>query len=128
MTPTITSTQRDLLYDGILDRLSGIGDLWLAVEKEDYAAAQRMGVAYSDRLRLIVEDLGWGDGSGEPVELRTAVDVLRRALSRLHEETRDRDAGEERERVELQENEERNRLVMETCRNVIAELGDEPAA
>ncbi len=87
-----------------------------------------MGVAYSDRLRLIVEDLGWGDGRGEPVELKTPPDVLRRALGQLREEARSLDASEERERAELRENEERNRLVMETCENVLGELDEEPAA
>jgi hypothetical protein len=57
---TITAEQRDLLYDEFLDRLSGIDDVRLAVVKEDYEAAQRLGMAISDDLRLVTEDLGWG--------------------------------------------------------------------
>jgi hypothetical protein len=66
MSLTITAAQRDALYDQILDRLSGIGDIELAIQLENYDAAERLGREYSDDLRLLLEDLGIGDGSGEP--------------------------------------------------------------
>lgn len=59
MTVTITSAQRDALYDQILDRLSGIGDIELAIQLENYDAAERLGREYSDDLRLLLDDLGF---------------------------------------------------------------------
>lgn len=61
MTVTINSAQRDALYDQILDRLSGIGDIWLAASAKEYETADRLGREYSDELRLVLEDLRWGD-------------------------------------------------------------------
>jgi hypothetical protein len=78
VTPTISSAQRDALYDQILDKLSGIGDVWLAVSAQDYVAADRLGRAYSDDLRLVLDDLGWDDGPPlAAIELTTPSDVLR---------------------------------------------------
>jgi hypothetical protein len=36
---TITADQRDALYDQILDRLSGIGDIEVAIQAENYGDA-----------------------------------------------------------------------------------------
>jgi hypothetical protein len=58
MSLAITSRQRDALYDRILDRLSGIGDVWLAVCAENYGAAERLGREYSDDLGLVLDDPG----------------------------------------------------------------------
>jgi hypothetical protein len=124
MTPTITPEQRDALYDQILDRLSGIGDIWLAVCAENYDAAQRLGREYSDDLRLVTDDLGWGGGSGGTIELSTPPDVLRRAFSRLHDAALSHSASLEAEWVEAREMEKRNRLVTEACQSVLADLED----
>ncbi len=122
MAITITAEQRDALYDLIVGRLSGIGDVWLAARTGDFEAAQRLSLAYSDDLRLLAEDLGWGDGAGEAIELRTPPDVLRRAVSRMRETARKLDAQEEEERAELRANESRNHLMIETCQSVLADL------
>jgi hypothetical protein len=87
MSPTITAAQRDALCEQIADRLGGIGDIGLAVSAENYDAARRLALEYSDELRLVSEDLGWGEGTGEAVELRTPPDVLQRALTRLRDAT-----------------------------------------
>jgi hypothetical protein len=78
MGPTVTAAQRDALYDQILDRLSGIGDIEVAIRAENYDAAERIGREYSDDLRLLLDDLGVGDGGGGPVELTVPPEVLRR--------------------------------------------------
>jgi hypothetical protein len=122
MTLTITAKQRDALYDQIFDRLSGIGDVWLAVCAESYDAADRLGRQYSDDLRLVTDDLGWGEGTGDAVELTTPPDVLRRALSRLRDAAVGLDAYQEQERAEVRDFEERNRLVAEACQEVLAGL------
>ncbi len=97
MTLTITAEQRDALYGQILDRLSGIGDIELAVRAENYEAADHLGREYSDDLRLVTDDLGWGEGTGETVELTTPPDVLRRALSRLRDAAVSHDASQREE-------------------------------
>jgi hypothetical protein len=65
------------LYRAILDRLNGIDDLRTAVlENGNFGEAQQMARRFSDDLRLVCDDLGWGDGPEGPIELRTPPDVL----------------------------------------------------
>lgn len=121
MTVTITQAQRDAFYDRILDRLSGIDDIWIAASKADFETADRLGREYSDELRLVLDDLGWGDGPGvATIELTTAPDVLRRLFGHM----RDSAAGERARRqagwIETRQLEERNRLVGEACEAVLA--------
>ncbi len=133
MTPTITAEQRNLLYDEILNYVNGIGDVRRAVSQEDYEAAGRLGLIYADILRLVNEDLGWEvDGSAETIELKTPPDILRRVLTQIRDAALGHDAIEEEERAERRENEERNHLVVEACRQVLADLDveqddDDPA-
>jgi hypothetical protein len=122
MSLTITAAQRDALYDQILDRLSGIGDIELAIQAESYDDAERIGREYSDDLRLLLDDLGIGDGNGEPVELTTPPEVLRRVLPRLRQLALNYTASLKPEMVEVQEVSERNRLVSEACEAVMADL------
>jgi hypothetical protein len=120
--PTITAAQRDALHDQLLDRLSGIGDIELAIHSEDFDNAERLGREYCDDLRLLLDDLGLGDGSGEPVELTAPPEVLRRVLPRLRKRAEDHTAGLEPEWIEVGEVKERNRLVSEACEAVLASL------
>jgi hypothetical protein len=122
MTPTISSEQRDALYDQILDRLSGIGDIELAIRSEDFDNAERLGREYCDDLRLLLDDLGLGDGTGEPVELTAPPEVLRRVLPRLRQLADDHTSGLEPEWTEIGELKGRNRLVSEACVAVLASL------
>lgn len=128
MTPTITAAQRDALYDQILDRLSGIGDIEVAIAAENYEHAERIGREYCDDLRLLLDDLGIGDGSGEPVELKTPPEVLRRVLSRLRDRAATHNASLEPEWVEAEEIKERNRLVTDACEVVLAGLDSSASA
>ena len=122
MTLTITAAQRDALYDQILDRLSGIGDIELAICSEDYGEADRLAREYADELRLLAEDLRLGDGDGQPVELSVPAELLRRALSRMRKRAESHSAGLEPEWAEGREVKERNRLVSEACEAVLARL------
>jgi hypothetical protein len=122
MSPTITAAQRDALYDQILDRLSGIGDIELAIQAESYEVAERLGREYSDELRLLLDDLGFGDHRREPVELSAPPAVLRRVLPRLRELAQGHTASLEAEWIEARQVEERNRLVAEACEAVLADL------
>lgn len=122
MTLTLTSLQRDLLYDQLLDRLSGIGDIWLAIDAEDFEGADRLGREFIEDLTLISDDLGWGEGNRDPVELTTPPEILRRALSRHCDLALKRDASEVLERRELTIAKEHNEAIVQACRDVMAEL------
>jgi hypothetical protein len=45
MPVTISAAQREALYTQVLDHLSGIGDLWLAIESREYEKAGTLGHA-----------------------------------------------------------------------------------
>jgi hypothetical protein len=122
MSPAITGRQRDALYGQILERLSGIGDVWLAAASESYETAGRLGREYCDDLRLVLDDLGWGEGPGGTIELKTPPDVLRRAFTRLRDGALASEASQRQERAEAQESQRRNQLVIATCRELLAEL------
>ena len=123
MAVTITAQQRDALYDRILDRLSGIGDVWLAADSKDFATAGRLGREYSDELRLVLDDLGWGDGpEGAEVQLTTDPDVLRRVFSRLQDSTTGERVAQATSWAESRALEDRNRLVGEACATVLGAL------
>lgn len=123
MTLRISAAHRDALYEQILDRLSGIGDVWLKVDSGDYEAATKLGEEYADHLRLILDDLGWGEGPGRSIELSAPPDVLRRVFNRLLATAAGQRLSEEPEWAETREQEERIRLVTEACETVLADLG-----
>jgi hypothetical protein len=126
VTVTITHAQRDAVYDQILDRLSGIDDIWIAASKADFATADRLGREYSDELRLVLDDLGWGDGPGvETIELTTAPDVLRRIFGRMRDSAADERARRRAGWIETRQLDERNRLVGEACEAILAGLDAE---
>jgi hypothetical protein len=119
----VTAEQRDLLYDEILDRLGAIDDIRVAIEQEDWGAAKRLGTAFSDDLRIVSEDLGWGPRSDDAlVDLSSPPDVLRRAMTRWRDALIGLDAAEEQDRDVLREEHERNHRVVEACRSVLAGL------
>lgn len=122
MTIRISAAHRDALYDHILNRLSGINDVWTAVEAKDYERADRLGWEYSDALRLILEDLGWGDGPGRSIHLNAPPDVLRRIFAQLQAHAVEERALHGDEWAEAREPEEQNRLVSEASELVLAEL------
>ena len=122
MSPTITVPQRDALYDQILDRLSGISDIEVMIKAENYDTAERLGREYCDDLRLLLDDLGLGDGTGEPVELGAPEEVLRRVMPRMRERAEDHAASVEDQWVEAKEMKERSRLVAEACDTVLSGL------
>lgn len=123
MSVRITAAERDALYEQIVVRLSGIDEVWMAVEAKDYARANQVGREFSDDLRLILDDLGWGAGSGEPLELATPPDVLHRVCTRMQGRAEAQREMEEEERARGQEREEQTQRVLETCQRVLRELG-----
>jgi hypothetical protein len=120
----ISAAHRDALYEDLLDQFSGIGDLWTVIEREDFDTATRLGRNFSDNLRLILADLGWGDGPGRSVELTAPPEVLERVFSRLRDTAASVRASEEPEWAAARDREERNRLVAEVCATVLENLED----
>lgn len=119
----ITGAQRDALYDGLLDRLSGIEDIWIAASREDYETAERLGREYCDDLRLIMDDLGWGEGArAEEIKLTTPPEVLRRTFERLRDSVETERAAQAASWAESRTIEDRNRLAGEACASVLEAL------
>lgn len=118
---TISAEQRDALYDQVLDHLSGIADLWSAVQRRDFGTADRVGREFSDDLRLILDDLGWGD-SGGPVELTMPTGDLRRVLLQLRQQAEHQEADLAEQRDDLQVFDKRTRIVREVCAEVLDRL------
>ena len=86
MPVTITRTQRDAIYEMLINHLSGIGDVWLGVQRRDFADAKRLGRKFAEDLRLL-DDLGWSETiDHETVMLTMPPDELTRTLARLHKD------------------------------------------
>ncbi|MGE5527417.1 MAG: hypothetical protein ACM3Q9_02005 [Methanosarcina sp.] len=118
---TITPEQRDALYEAVILHLSGIGDVALAIEREDFHEADRLGRAFADDLRVVLDDLGWGKHGGD-AELTAPPDVLRRVLHRVRERAEDEERDEAKERAELAKNHRQNLIVREACDRVLRAL------
>jgi hypothetical protein len=124
MSLTITAVQRDALYGQILDRLSGIGDIDLAIHAEHFDDAERLVREYSDDLRLLLDGLGFGAGTGEPVVLTVPPEILRRVLPRMRQRAESHTASLEPELCEAMKLKERNRAVSAACEALLAGLDE----
>ena len=132
----IATHQRDALYELVLDRLSGVGDISTELDNKDYAAAERIATRFSEDFRLM-RDLGWDPNDDrETVELTLPPLELMRIAKRLRDDARGGIAGleEERDSVGPPKFIEGYRIVREACEDilmaVLAELDpgeDEPA-
>ncbi|HWM63992.1 MAG TPA: hypothetical protein VNP96_08405 [Solirubrobacterales bacterium] len=132
----IAAHQRDALYGLVVDRLSGVGDISLALDNKDYAAAERIATRFGEDFRLM-RDLGWDPSDDrETVELTLPPLELMRIAKRLRDDARGGIAGleEERDSVGPPKFIEGYRIVRETCEDilmaVLADLDpgeDEPA-
>jgi hypothetical protein len=63
----------------------------------------------------------WGE-NGEPVELSSPAEVLRRVFTRVQTAAEERRREEEEEREESRRREERTEQLLEACRRVLGEL------
>lgn len=122
MSVEITAAERDALFEQLHARLSRIDEVWSATMSEDWERANRAGRDFSDDLRLLVEDLGWGEGGGGDLELTTPPEILRRVLTRMQKRGEERRQVEEEERRDLEQREERTAELLEVCRRVLGEL------
>ena len=123
MTIKISVEQRDLLYEELLTHLSGVDALRLAIDAADFDTANRLAGEFSDELRLICDDLGWGELHGvEEVELTTPRLDLQRVLGRVRKRAHDHFTNQELEVAAAREPLEQARLLIETCDAVCAAL------
>jgi hypothetical protein len=68
----------------VVNHLTAIGDVWICVDRREYANAKRLGCEFAEDLRLL-EDLGWADHIDcETVSLTQPPEELTSALARLH--------------------------------------------
>jgi hypothetical protein len=121
MSITLSAEHRDALYDFILIRLSGLGDLWPIIEREDFGEADRLGREFCDVLRLVLDDLGWGE-LGEVVTLTLPPEELGRIFSRLRDHAERARRTRERELAEEQDVLERAQLAVAACDRVLDAL------
>jgi hypothetical protein len=128
ITATINRHQRDGLYELVRNHLGAISDIWIALEEnEDFAVAERLGLEFSEDLRLLA-DIGW-----QPREEREAFELtmpaldLMEVLKRLHDESKRMllESGTERQaREDDAETNARFQLGLDACEEVIVDLDD----
>ena len=86
MPVTITRAQRDAVYELVITRLTAIGDVWLSIQRREFADARKMGSEFAEDLRLL-EDLGWAETiDRETASLTQPPQELTRTLARLHKD------------------------------------------
>lgn len=131
MNPTatqITAEEGDALRQVILSHISGIDDLRMACEAEDFAQAERLGIEFGDELRLM-EDLRWTGVLSDTaaLELTMPPEQLRRVFARLRSVVATLRVDEEREEAEVVEEarrfRERAQRVAEACDRVLGAVG-----
>jgi hypothetical protein len=121
---TLKPTARGILRRQVLDQLSGIGDIHLALADGQWATAQTLRRRYENCLRLL-DDLGWREDDPAD-EFAITMDrlPLMRVLARLHEH-----ASEEVERLTEETAEARvalweSVLTVVTCGDLLLGLVD----
>ncbi len=121
---TIKPTARGILRRQVLDQLSGIGDIHIALADDQWATAQTLRRRYENCLRLL-DDLGWReDDPAEEFAITMDPLPLMRVLARLHER-----ASEEVERLTEETAEARvalweSVLTVITCGDLLLNLVD----
>ena len=123
-TVTISGVQREVFYELVLDHLSGLGDLGLAISQGDFAAAEQMGIEFGEDLRLM-EDLGWDSAPRQEADLTMPPEDLIEVLMRLksdaegglREPNGDRDAANADNAARR-----RYRLALDTCDGLLTML------
>lgn len=120
----ITPHERDALYRDVVDHLSGLGDLLLALDRKDFDRARRLGREFSDDLLFLLNDLDFGDktDADAPLQLTTEPDVLRRLLGRLRDRALLADQAETPEREDVHRAEAHSTLVRGIYANLLSEL------
>ena len=128
ITTTITREQRDGIYELVRNHLGGIGDVRIALEQnEDFATAERLGLAFGEDLRLLA-DIGWHPHeSREAFELTMAPHDLAELLKRLRDEAEKLLGESPEERKSREEDEEVDQcfqLGLDACEELLVGLDE----
>lgn len=127
LTPILNRRQRRAMYDLVRDHLSGLNDVRIALDRKDFATAQRLGREFAEDFRLL-EDLGWTPNEErQTFDLTMPDEALHKAMRRLRDEANDGLSGsEETQRLSEQENkvEARYRLASEVCTLLLRDPAD----
>jgi hypothetical protein len=123
-TLSITKNQRDTIHDMVLAHLECIGGLRYAIEREEFVAAESMGLEFGADLCLM-EDLGWGPSHHETFELKMPAEDIAEVLIRLRSAAAAALAEEWHERKGIESDEEhiaRWRPIVDTCEELLEQL------
>jgi hypothetical protein len=127
MSTAITGRQRELLYDVIVTRLTAIDSVWRAVKEREWEQAQLLSREYSDLLRLVADDLGWGEGREEAIELTTPPDVLQRAIEVVMREALVEDDEQRQNRLDAAAVQVEREHAVEACNQILGQLAGDSA-
>ena len=123
-TITITREQRQPLHRLVTQHISGIGDVDMKLSADDFAAAERLGLEYSEDIRML-NDLGWDpDDERESFDLTLPQHDLMEALKRLRHDAEDglSEKEEQRAREEADEVKAYFERALDVCRELIDTL------
>lgn len=127
----ITGEERDAIYDLVLSHISGVDDLRMALEAEDFERARRLGIEFGDELRLL-EDLGWGYSAASIVHLTMEPTQLHRVFTRLRSDAEGLRLGEEREEAKIEDEardwRQRAARITRACDRVLGAITGTPSA
>jgi hypothetical protein len=119
----INGRQRELWYGVVLDRLTGIDEVWLTIAAGEWEKAQRLCREYSDLLRLLVDGLGWEKGRHETVLLTCPPDVLLGAVEAIRRAAAVETEEERERRLDVAEVQVDRRDTLIACDEVLQKLG-----
>jgi arylsulfatase A-like enzyme len=119
---TISREQRDPLHRLVTQHISGIGDVDMKLSAGDFIAAERLGLEYSEDMRML-DDLGWDpDDERESFDLTLPPHDLMEALKRLRHDAED--GLSEKEEQRAREEADEVKAYFESARDVCGELID----
>jgi hypothetical protein len=114
----ISPEQRDALYRAITARLTGLNDVFSEFEHGNFDAAHRLSGEFSDDLRVLHDDLGWGDPALATIQLRAPRDVWERTLTRIRRRAAEESREKEQIALELETERKRIQMIEDTCESL----------
>ncbi len=122
MSVTITRAQRDALYEEVLGELTGVGDIYLCLDKGDAEQARRLWERFEAQLRLL-DEIGWGEVEPqERFDVDMPPELLARAMGRLQERAEQAVGSHISEPKDGVEVAQRGLRVLSSCRDVLGQL------
>ncbi len=125
MSVTITRAQRDALYEEVLGELTGVGDIYLCLNKGDAEQARRLWARFESQLRLL-DEIGWSEVEPrDRFSIELPHDLLVRALGRLQERAEQAVGSHISEPKDGVEVAQRGLQVIGACRDVLRQLASQ---